>query len=219
MPDGAPRTSGLADLLWARTDALHRQAERSGIIGALVTGQASVGQYALFLRNLVPVYHELERGLGRHGHRRATKDLLRRELVRGAALESDLIELAGNDWRRQLPVLPAGERYAHRVATASEGDGGLLIAHAYTRYLGDLGGGPLLKRLVATAFHLDARGLAFYEFPGVASVRAFARDYRAALDAAGEWIEDPERVAREAALAFQLNIDLSLAVAEGNAPV
>ena len=37
----------------------------------------------------------------------------------------------------------------------------LLIAHHYTRYLGDLSGGQILKNIAQKALNLDQQGLAF----------------------------------------------------------
>jgi heme oxygenase len=98
------------------------------------------------------------------------------------------------------------------VEAAGEGGGARLIAHAYTRYLGDLGGGPLLKRHLARTLQLDAACLSFYEFPEIPELRAYARSYRAALDAAAHALGGADSIREEAVVAFQLNVDLSEAV-------
>ena len=120
--DHAP---GLADAMRARTATLHRQAEESGVVHAILTGRVTQSDYALFLRNLLPVYVELEQGLEACRGRRGLDALCRRELFRRRAIESDLVGLSGRDWQEVLPLLPSGRLYAGRVAAAAEGDGSL----------------------------------------------------------------------------------------------
>ncbi|MBC8068161.1 MAG: biliverdin-producing heme oxygenase, partial [Deltaproteobacteria bacterium] len=88
-----------------------------------------------------------------------------------------------------------------------------LVAHAYTRYLGDLAGGRMLRRRVSESLGLDASALSFYAFPGIDDVASFAGVYRATIDALGARLATPNAVIEEAALAFSLNIELSDAVA------
>jgi heme oxygenase len=103
--------------------------------------------------------------------------------------------------------------YAGRVRAAGEDGGGLLIAHCYTRFLGDLGGGPILKRLLENKCGLSADSLRFYDFRDISDYRAFAREYRRAIDVAAREAADFDRIVEEARVAFQFNIDLSEAVA------
>jgi heme oxygenase len=138
--------------------------------------------------------------------------LARRPLYRSAPLEADLIALAGVDWRRAVPLLPAGMAYERHVAAAAEGYGTRLIAHAYTRYMGDLNGGQILKQRLLHTSTLPPGGLSFYDFPDIADPVKFSSEYRAAIDLAGSEIEDVASVINEAALAFELNIQLSDAV-------
>jgi heme oxygenase len=166
----------------------------------------------VFLRNLVPVYGELERGLERHRDTLGLSRLCRSELRRSSTLEHDLVCLVGDDWGQSVPLLPEATLYADRVAAAAEGDGSLLIAHAYTRYLGDLAGGPVLKRRLASMLDFAGVSLAFYEFPGIPDPTAFFRQYRAELDSAASEFDDVDRIIEESIIAFQHNIDLSEAV-------
>ena len=82
----------------------------------------------------------------------------------------------------------------------------LLVAHAYTRYLGDLSGGPILRRITARAFGLvgDA-GLAFYAFPEIADLPSFKLDYRSRLDELPVDEALTEELIAEACRAFELN--------------
>ncbi len=182
------------------------------MVGAILAERCTRALYASLLRNLVPAYRALEAGLDRHAESPALRALHRRELARSGWLARDLERLVGNDWESRLPLLGEGARYAERVEAAAEGSGALLIAHAYTRYLGDLGGGPLLKRHLGRALGLDSSCLSFYDFPEVGDLRAFARWYRVALDDAGSYLGEEDLIVEEGVAAFRLNIDLSEAV-------
>jgi heme oxygenase len=199
--------------LYLRTKTLHLEAERSGIIRDLLRGSASRDGYILLLRNLLPAYQAMEKGLASHHDSPGLAALANYRLDRAAAIESDLVALCGKAWIHDIPLLPAGEIYARRITKAGQRDGGArLIAHAYTRYLGDLSGGLILERLLARSLGLQPAELSFYQFPGHPDLAALKAAYREALDQAGARAPCPQDVIEEGAIAFSLNIDLSCAV-------
>ncbi len=199
---------GLTDRLKQRTWALHREAERSGVIHALLLGTVSRLRYAALLRNLVPVYDALESALEALEPSALRNALARPELYRAVALRNDLRSLAGPRWSETLPLLPAARRYADQITTASQGIGERLLAHAYVRYMGDLNGGRVLKRAVHQHLALRDDALAFYDFATIVDIPAYLKGFRATLDDTlllGVLNDTVE----EAARAFQCNIDLS----------
>lgn len=204
---------GLADLLRERTRDLHVQAERSGILGDILHGRAGVESYALLLRNLLPAYQGIEAGLERHRDSAAVGALAVRAVYRSAAIESDLRAICGAEAVRGLPLLDAGRAYARRVDEAAGSDGSRLIAHAYTRFLGDLNGGQILRRLLSKSLGLGPDATRFYTYPDATDVVTLRDAYRRALDTAGEAAQ-PEVIVEEALAAFQLNIDVSEQVRE-----
>lgn len=204
---------GLADAMRERTRALHGQAERSGVIAAILRGQVDLGGYALLLRSLLPVYQALEAGLERHRATPGVGLLAEPAVFRARAIARDLDHLCSEGWRDGLPLLAGAERYRAAVADAARGDGTRLIAHAYVRYLGDLSGGRVMRGLLAGALRLPDEALGFYAFPHIADPDRFKAEYRRAIDRAGRVIDDPDVVIVEAARAFRLNIDLSEAIA------
>jgi len=131
-------------------------------------------------------------------------------LNRAAAISFDLGQLADN-WS-ELPLLPAARDYAAAISAASAGAGQRLIAHAYARYLGDLSGGQILKRLLARSLDLPPTALSFYEFPDISDISTFKATYRAAIEQAGDDLDDFDGVVEEGARAFELNIELSVAL-------
>ena len=188
--------SGL-DAVKAATWSWHVRAERSGIIADILAGRATRFGVALLLRNLLPVYQVLD----------ATCFGLP-PLVRSAAIQADLLVLMSN---ADLPLLVEATAYADLVHAAAEGDGTRLIAHAYTRYLGDLNGGLIMKRRLINCLGELARRLTFHDYPLLKDISAFARSYRVDLDlAVREAVFD--LIAAEAITAFKLNIALSEAV-------
>jgi heme oxygenase len=169
------------------------------------------------LRNLLPAYRQLEAGLEAHRHSPATRAAARCEIYRAPALLSDISAIFGSEWENTLPLLAAGEQYRRRVAVAAEGDGTRLIAHAYTRYFGDLSGGQVLKRLLARSLGLQPQELAFYDFPKIKEIEAFKQDYRRAIDDSSASITVIGPVVLEAMTAFELNIAVSEAVQQATA--
>lgn len=208
----AESPDGVVMSLYLRTKTLHVEAERTGIIRDLLRGEASREGYALLLRNLLPAYQAMEQGLKHHLRSPGVGVLAQYRLDRAPAIEADLLALCGERWSDDIPLLAAGDLYAQSVAKASEGDGSRLIAHAYTRYLGDLSGGQILKRLLARSPGLQPAELTFYDFPRFSDLDALKTEYRKALDHAGVVAADRSAVVEEAAIAFSLNIDLSCAV-------
>jgi len=212
LQDDRAAATGLADVLRAHTQTLHVLAERSGIVRDLLKGQADRNGYAIYLRNILPAYRELESALDRSRSVPGLEPIARPDLYRAPALESDLRALRGDAWETSLPLLPAGERYRRRIAKVAAADPVRLIAYAYVRYLGDLNGGLILRKLLARSLQLPDSALAFYDFPLIDDLGAAKRDYRAAFDLAGREIGDPAPIASEAAMAFRLNIGVSEAV-------
>jgi heme oxygenase len=202
----------LTQIMRDRTRSLHTRAERSGIVNDVLRGKASRYSYALLLRNLLPAYQQLEAGLEANRNSSIVRASARRELYRTPALTSDLTELVGSKWESILPLLSAGQEYARRVAVAAEGNGARLVAHAYTRYLGDLSGGQVLKRLLIRSPRLRPQELSFYDFPQIEEADVFKKNYLRAVDAAAATITDINEVVGEAISAFELNIALSEAV-------
>lgn len=209
--DGSNSGEMLSELLRDRTRALHVMAERSGIIGEILRGGGTRHGYGLLLGNLLPAYWELERGLDRHIGSPLIGAFANPSLYRANAIESDLVAMAGPKWREVFALLPEGSQYAERIAEVAAGDGVRLIAHAYLRYLGDLSGGQIMRRLLAKSLNLDECALRFYDFPGISDAAAFKAEFRNALDrcAAGN---DVNQIVDEAIRAFELNIALSKAV-------
>lgn len=202
----------LSSVLAEQTRTLHVQAERSGFVAEMLRGRASRSGYLLYLSSLLPAYQQLERALERHRDTPALRGFELGEVYRSSALIADVASLRADDACGRLPRLPAAQCYADLIAAAAEGAGEALIGHAYVRYLGDLSGGQILKRLLAKSLDLPASSLTFYDFPEIEDIGAFKRAFRTAVDNAAERITNRERVVAAAQEAFSVNIEISEAV-------
>lgn len=85
----------------------------------------------------------------------------------------------------------------------------MLVAHAYTRYLGDLSGGQVLGKITQKSLGLNGKeGLSFFSFPGVSSANRFKQLYRSRMNSVELTGEQRSAVLLEAVDAFQLNIQV-----------
>ncbi len=196
--------SPLSVRLRTETSDLHRLAERSGIMHGLLRGHLDRREYVALLRALHVVYASLERRMHALADDPVLQPFVDPALDRTKVLESDLESLHGENWEREVPVLPAAEAYAARIDAATPP---ALIAHAYVRYMGDLSGGQTLGRVISRALALPGdAGVAFYRFPGIPDVDAYKASFRAALDELSFDDVTADLVVREAQDAFRLNV-------------
>lgn len=173
----------------------------------LLCGRVDRGGYCSLLRNLHALYRTLEAGLTQLAADPALALVSLPVLARGAALASDLESLHGAGWERDIPLQPAMTRYVERLDDVARSSPRALLAHAYVRYLGDLSGGQIVHRVIASALALtEDSGLAFYRFPEAPEV--LAARLRSALDSIALTPEEQTRLVDEARLAFRYHIEL-----------
>jgi heme oxygenase len=183
------------------TRMLHAEAERAGLMPRLLRGELPLPGYVALLHQLHAIYAALETALqGRPG-----APVLHPALARCAALQADLDHLDPQG----RPVLLAPTR--DYVACLQALPGGLLAAHAYVRYLGDLAGGQVLRRIVGRTYGLSEHGLRFYDFG--ADGAALGQGLRATLDAVPAGQHDG--IVAEAQAAFRRHVLLFESLAQG----
>ncbi len=202
----------LAERLREGTKHSHTAAENTAYMKCFLKGIVEREPFRKLLANLYLVYSTLEEALRQHLDTPAVGGLYFPELNRTANLEKDLAFYYGENWREEIIPLPAGQVYVDRLREIADTDPALLIAHAYTRYMGDLSGGQALKNIVRSALNLPPdRGTGLHEFeqiPTVEARRAFKEKYRQALNSLPIDEETIQRIVDEANYAFQLNRDV-----------
>jgi heme oxygenase (biliverdin-producing, ferredoxin) len=197
----------LSEALRERTRAVHTESEGSPFIAELMAGERSKDDYTAMLAQHYFVYRALESVGELLAGDETVAPFLSPALTRLPAIESDLDFLLGDGWRDRVAPLPATERYVDRVHAVAGWPGGY-VAHHYTRYLGDLSGGQIIRTLLQRHYGFETNGIGFYLFAGIAKPKNFRDTYRAQLDAA-PWDEhEKDRVVDEAVTAFSLNTAL-----------
>jgi heme oxygenase len=209
MNDAVRFPAGLAAALRQDTKALHAQAERAGIMPALLHGHLPLADYRRLLRNLHALYAALEPALLRHRDHPCVAPICFPALFREAALADDLAMLGERSAPADSELDPVALAYRRRLEALDAHDPALLVAHAYVRYLGDLSGGQILARIVAKTYDLaDGRGTRFYQFGPADRVAAHAQALRAGLDSVPVDAAGRQRIVDEAQRAFQRHADL-----------
>ncbi|MFH8340835.1 heme oxygenase (biliverdin-producing) [Streptomyces sp. AM6-12] len=194
----------------------HTEAETSAFMSDLLGGRLGVDAYARYTEQLWFVYEALESAAGRLAGDPVAGPFIRPELLRLAALEQDMAHLRGPDWRAGLSALPATREYADRVRECAARWPGGYVAHHYTRYLGDLSGGQIIRdRAEKTwGFARKGDGVRFYVFEELANPAAFKREYRELLDRIPADDLEKQRVVAECKRAFALNTAVFRALGE-----
>ncbi|MGV9286097.1 biliverdin-producing heme oxygenase [Streptomyces sp. NPDC003719] len=203
-------------LLRTASHERHVEAETSAFMGDLLGGRLGVDAYARYTEQLWFVYAALEAPAARLAGDPVAGPFVRAELMRLPSLERDLEHLRGPDWRTGLTALPATAAYAARIRECARRWPAGYVAHHYTRYLGDLSGGQIIRdRAERTwGFARKGDGVRFYVFEGIANPAAFKREYRELLDGIRADDLEKQRVAAECGRAFALNTAVFRALGE-----
>lgn len=195
------------------TQELHDAAERSPFIGRLLGGELPIDDYTRFLAQLHDVYAVLEEAADVLAEDPIAGPFAEPALTRLPSLTADLELLGGADWRdRFSPTAATDDLVAHLRTTCFDWPGGF-VAHHYVRYLGDLSGGQIIRRILERVYGFaerypdgpDHAGVRFFVFEHLDNGVQFKKHYRALLDTAPWDAAERERVVAEANTAFRLN--------------
>jgi heme oxygenase len=196
--------SPLAERLKSGTAAMHRRVERSAFMSRMLHGEIERGAYVGFLHNLRAVYGALEPALLRQSADPVVAPLVLPELFRCRALDLDMQVLTRGQADLEAPLRPATVQYVERLNELDATAPSLLVAHAYVRYLGDLSGGQVLRRIVARGLCLEGgAGTTFYDFGGDAGLRQLKGRFRSGLQAIEARTQDTDAIVAEAVSAFE----------------
>ena len=203
--------------LHERASSAHSPRECDGFMADLLNGRGSRDDYIALIAQHWFIYEALETAAARMRHDPVASVFLSDKLTRLPALEADLAFLLGPEWRAQISALPTTQAYVSRIRRVAATWPGGFVAHHYTRYLGDLSGGPFIGRLMQRRFGFDTNGIGFFLFGDIADPRAFKNVYREQLDAV-PWDDDEKaRVIDEVLVAYRFNTELFADLARAKA--
>lgn len=205
--EAALSTPPFSSVIRTASQDRHTEAEQAPFMNDLLGGRSDMAAFARYTEQLLFIYRALEDSAAVLEGDPVAGPFLRPELWRVAELERDLSHLLGEDWRDRVAPLPATERYAARVREVAANWPAGYVAHHYTRYLGDLSGGQVIRRVAERTWGLESKGdgVRFYVFENIGNPAAFKREYRARLDALPVDELEKRRVVEECRSAFALN--------------
>jgi heme oxygenase len=199
----------LATQLREGTKKSHTMAENTGFVSCFLKGVVDKLSYRKLVADLYFVYGAMEEEISRLKEHPVLAPIAFEQLNRSQALEKDLSYYYGSDWLKLIEATPGALEYVERIHEVARTAPELLVGHHYTRYLGDLSGGQILKAIAQKAMNMAGDdGLNFYVFPAIADEKAFKTNYRATLDSLP--IDQPtaDRIVEEANRAFRLNMKM-----------
>lgn len=200
-------STNLAQQLREGTTKSHSMAENVSFVKSFLGGVVDKKSYRKLVANLFFVYTAIEEEMENNKNNSAINSIYFPELYRKASLSQDLEYYYGSNWHQYVEPSLATKNYVNRIHEIGNSQPELLIAHAYTRYMGDLSGGQILKKIAQSAMQLSGTdGTSFYDFQSIKNDKVFKKNYRNALDNAPISENQINQIIAEANIAFNLNM-------------
>ncbi|CAJ1362981.1 unnamed protein product [Effrenium voratum] len=150
---------GLAKMLKEGTLEAHKAAESVHFVREFIRGRVDRQIYAQFVVNLFHIYRALEEALEANAEHVLIESLhFPDELERTETLRQDAEFYLGSNWQQESMPSRTTREYVARLQQLRAEAPELLVPHAYTRYLGDLSGGQLLRRAAVRGMKLPEDG-------------------------------------------------------------
>nr|YP_009541745.1 heme oxygenase [Synarthrophyton chejuense]AYR05754.1 heme oxygenase [Synarthrophyton chejuense] len=199
----------LAEQLRQGTTKSHSMAENVSFVKSFLGGVVDKKSYRTLLANLFFVYSAIEDEMYKNKENIAIKPIYFDQLNRKKSLEKDLYYYYGSEWESIIQPSAVTQIYVDRIHEIGDNQPDLLIAHAYTRYMGDLSGGQILKNIAKNAMQLyEDEGTEFYIFRDINNDNEFKQKYREALDSISVTEHQVDSIISEANVAFNLNMKM-----------
>ena len=190
----------------AGTKKSHSAAENTSFVKSFLRGVVSKDSYKVLVADLYFVYSAMEEEVRKLKDHHIIGKINLPELERVTALETDLRYYYGPIWRSIVEPSEACKNYINRIIEVAKDEPELLVGHHYTRYLGDLSGGQILKGIAEKAMNLKGEGLYFYEFDKIDNAKEYKTKYRSILDELPLTESQQNDIIVEANYAFRLNM-------------
>jgi heme oxygenase len=183
-------------------------AQNSAFVSGFFKGIATKTAFSKLVTSLYFVYSTMEQAFDQTNNG-SVKSLDDPELRRVPSLEKDMEYFYGYNWKTLVSESPATRLYVARVKEVAEKEPYLLVAHQYTRYLGDLFGGQMMGGMAIRSLGLEAKqGVAFYNFDEIPSTFDFITSWYGRLNKLELTEEQRQAIVDEANLVFDLNIGI-----------
>lgn len=215
-PAGDP--DALATLLREGTSVNHREAERRPFMRVFFKGELPKDAYVGWMQRQWRIYSQLEESQRELAGHPIVGPMVDERLFRTARIEADLDELSPQ-WRSTVDETPATKAYVDRIAWSAEEFPEGFVAHVWLRYMGNIGGAHILRRLIASSTGLASSepgtpGLLFADYTELGEVGPFFGSFHGRMNAMTLDAETKQRVVEEADLGFRLNMQLTDELAE-----
>nr|YP_009391873.1 Heme oxygenase [Acrosorium ciliolatum]ARW60017.1 Heme oxygenase [Acrosorium ciliolatum] len=202
-------STNLAQQLREGTTKSHSMAENVSFVKSFLGGVVDKKSYRKLVANFFFVYVAIEEEIEKNKNHIAIKSIYFPELYRRSNLVEDLEYYYGLDWSNQVEPSLATQIYVDRIHNVGSHQPELLIAHAYTRYMGDLSGGQILKKIAQNAMNLPSDlGTSFYNFKSIDDDKLFKDLYRDSLNNIPLNDQQIEQIIAEANISFNLNMKM-----------
>jgi heme oxygenase len=189
------------------TKKSHTAAENTKFVGSFLRGVISKESYRQLVANFYFIYRAMEDEMEKLRESPIVGPIYSQLLNRTNNLERDLRYFYGPMWRSIVVPTEQCQRYVNRIREVADDEPELLIGHHYTRYMGDLSGGQILKGIAEKSLNLkNNEGLWFYEFEGISDKKGFKTQYRNTLNTIPISQSMANAIITEANYAFRLNM-------------
>ena len=183
------------------TKVSHSAAENTKFVSSFLKGVVSRDNYKQLTANFYYVYRAMEEEI----EKLDDFPLHDKLLSRTNKLEQDLRYYYGVMWRDKIQPSQSTKNYVKRIQVIAQQTPYLLVAHHYTRYMGDLSGGQILASITKKALNLKDEGLKFYEFD-IPNIKEYKDKYRQTLNDLNMSEVQTSMLIDEANYAFKLNM-------------
>ena len=183
-------------------------AENTAFVSGFFKGIATQSAFANLVTSLYFVYQAMESEF-ENSSDLSVKAMDYSGLRRVNTLETDMEFFYGPDWARIISPTKATKKYVARIQEIGKSEPELLIAHQYTRYLGDLFGGQMMGGMASKSLGLEpGQGTSFYQFDGIDDSKAFIDEWYRNLNKLDLTDKQKDAIVDEANLVFALNIEI-----------
>src|SRR5699024_7566348 len=195
--------------LKSSTATIHDEVEHTTFMVDLMEGRLGARAYALLLRQYSVIYPVLEARSRDFADDPVFAPFHDALLFRSDRITADLAALDGTG----LPVMPSANAYAaphlSRLGSPEQ-----VIAHHYTRYLGDLSGGQAIRTLMRRHYGLPKTSLTMWDFAEAGKTKPYKEAYRRRLDEVASTGGAEQIIIAETMEAFRLNGELLVDLTE-----